>query len=161
MKNIFRILAVVCVLALAGNSMAATAAAPQAGKPVQDKPEKGADRVSVVSVQLEGTDSIGARLGTRLKERFNQSNLFTLNDDEEKDMPKLRLLVSTAPEFPGRPGVGSVYGVCWVFSQGKGYLGYLLAREVGTVNYDDLDALVDRLVERTDGIAAKYGNLWK
>ena len=109
----------------------------------------------------EGTDSIGARLGTRLKERFNQSNLFTLNDDEEKDMPKLRLLVSTAPEFPGRPGVGSVYGVSWVFSQGKGYLGYLLAREVGTVNYDDLDALVDRLVERTDGIAAKYGNLWK
>ena len=57
--------------------------------------------------------------------------------------------------------MGSVYGVCWVFSQGKGYLGYLLAREVGTVNYDDLDALVDRLVERTDGIAAKYGNLWK
>ena len=52
MKNIFRILAVVCVLSLAGNSRAATAAAPQAGKPVQDKPEKGADRVSVVSVQL-------------------------------------------------------------------------------------------------------------
>ena len=71
MKNIFRILSVVCVLALAGNSMAATAAAPQAGKPVQDKPEKGADRVSVVSVQLEGTDSIGARLGTRLKEGLN------------------------------------------------------------------------------------------
>ncbi|WP_304473111.1 hypothetical protein [uncultured Desulfovibrio sp.] len=161
MKNIFCILTVVCILALAGNAMTATAATPQTGKPVEDKPEKGMDRVSVVSVQLEGTDSIGARLGTRLKERFNQSNLFTLNDDEEKDVPKLRLLLSTAAEFPGRPGVGSVYGVCWVFSQGKGYLGYLLAREVGTVNAENLDALVDKLVERTDGIAAKYGNLWK
>ena len=115
----------------------------------------------MISVQIEGDDSIGARLSTKLKERFNQSNLFTLNADEEKDAPELRLLLSTAPEFKDRPNVGSVYSVCWVFSQGKGYLGYLLAREVGTINYDDLDAKVDKLVERTDAIAAKYGNLWK
>ena len=140
---------------------AAAPAVPQAGKPVQDAPQAGADRTTVVNVQLDGTDSLGARLATRLKERFNQSSLFTINADEERDAPELRVLLNTAPEFPGRPGVGSVYGVCWVFSQGKGYLGYLLAREVGTVNADDLDALVDKLVERTDGIAAKYGNLWK
>lgn len=140
---------------------AAQAAAPQAGKPVQDAPQKNVDRTTVVNVQIDGTDSIGARLSTRLKERFNQSSLFRLNADEERDAPELRVLLNTAPEFPSRPGVGSVYGVCWVFSQGKGYLGYLLAREVGTVNADDLDALVDKLVERTDGIAAKYGNLWK
>lgn len=30
----------------------------------QDKPEKTVDRVTTVSVSLEGTDSIGARLGT-------------------------------------------------------------------------------------------------
>ena len=65
---------------------AACTATPPAGKPVQDKPEKTVDRVTTVSVSLEGTDSIGARLGTKLKERFNQSSLFTLNDDEEKDM---------------------------------------------------------------------------
>lgn len=144
-----------------GAATPAQGAAAQAGRPVQDAPQKNADRVTVVNVQSDGTDSIGARLGTRLKERFNQSSLFRLNADEDKDAPELRLLLSTAPEFPSRPSVGSVYGVCWVFSQGKGYLGYLLAREVGTVNADDLDALVDKLVERTDGIAAKYGNLWK
>lgn len=158
MKKLFGILALAGVLLFAVTAMAAQ---PQAGKPVQDNPEKGADRVTVVSVALEGTDSIGARLGTRLKERFNQSSLFTLNDDEEKDTPKLYLMLDTQSEFPGRPGVGSVYSVCWVFKQGKGYLGYLLARELGTVNYDDLDALVDKLVERTDGIAAKYASLWK
>lgn len=142
-------------------AFAAQASVPQAGKPVQDAPQAAADRTTVVNVQLDGSDSLGARLSTRLKERFNQSSLFKLNADEERDAPELRVLLNTAPEFPARPGVGSVYGVCWVFSQGKGYLGYLLSREVGTVNADDLDALVDKLVERTDGIAAKYGNLWK
>ena len=70
-------------------------------------------------------------------------------------------MLETRAEFPDRPGVGSVYSVCWVFKQGKGYLGYLLARELGTVNYEEVDGLVDRLVERTDGIAAKYSSLWK
>ncbi len=163
MNKIFGILALVCVLAVAGMAAAATpqAATQQAGKPVQDKPEKGADRVTVISVTLEGTDSIGARLGTSLKERFNKSSLFTLNDDEEKDQPKLYVMLETKAEFPDRPGVGSVYSVCWVFKQGKGYLGYLLARELGTVSYDEVGGLVDKLVERTDGIAAKYSNLWK
>ena len=136
-------------------------ATPQAGKPVEDQPTQLADRFTLISVMLDGTDSLGARLSTRLKERFNQSSLFRLNPEMDKDTPELRLLLNTAPEFPGRPSVGSVYGVCWVFSQGKGYLGYLLGREVGTVNSDDMDALVDKLVERTDGIAAKYSNLWK
>lgn len=158
-----------CLLLLAFNltfaAMAFGAAAPTAqphpGKPVQDSPSLGVDRSTMISVLADGTDSLGARLSTRLKERFNQSSLFRLNPDQEKDAPELRLLLNTAPEFPSRPSVGSVYGVCWVFSQGKGYLGYLLAREIGTVNADDLDALVDKLVERTDGIAAKYANLWK
>lgn len=137
-----------------------SATAPQAGKPVEDAPRVTPDRTTIISVHLDGTDSLGSRLATKLKERFNQSSLFRLNSDEERDEPELRLLLNTAPEFPSRPGVGSVYGVCWIFSQGKGYLGYLLAREIGTVNSDDMDALVDKLVERTDGIAAKYSNLW-
>ncbi|MDR3358927.1 MAG: hypothetical protein LBN96_08805 [Desulfovibrio sp.] len=132
----------------------------QAVNPVQDKPEKGPDRVTLVSVQLEGTDGIGARLGMQLKDRFNRSSLFSLAV-EEKDAPKLQVMLATSPEFPGRPGVGSIYSVCWVFSQGRGYLGYLLARDLGTVNHEDIDALADKLAERTDGIAAKYGNLWK
>ena len=158
MKKFFGILALFCALTMAGAAMAAT---PQAGKPVQDKPEKGADRVTVVSVTLDGTDSIGARLGTNLKERFNKSSLFTLNDDEEKDVPKLYVMVESKPEFSSRPGVGSVYSVCCVFKQCKGYLGYLLARDLGTINYEDLDGLVDRLVDLTFCIAAKYSRLWK
>ena len=60
MKKLFGALAFICVLALAGTALAATPAAPQAGKPVQDKPEKGVDRVTLISVQIEGDDSIGA-----------------------------------------------------------------------------------------------------
>ena len=74
------------------------------------------------------------------------SCLFTLNDDEEKDIPKLYVMVSTQPEFAGRPAVGSVYSVCWVFKQGRGYLGYLLARDLGTVSVEDVEGLVDKLV---------------
>ena len=40
-------------------------------------------------------------------------------------------------------------------------LGYLLARDLGTASVEDVDGLVDKLVERTDGIAAKYSSLWK
>ena len=137
---------------------AADAGTPQAGKPQVDKPAKAQVRVTSVAVVNEGTDSIGARLATRLKESFNQSNLFVLN---EKDEPKLQVLIMTQPEFPSRPHVGSVYSVCWVFKQGDGYLGFLLSREVGTLNMEEVDGLVAKLVERTDGIAAKYENLWK
>ena len=144
--------------ALAANAPA-TPAAPQ--KPVPDKPEPARDRMTVVSVQADGTDSLGARLTTRLKERFNQSNLFSLTDEQGKDGARMVILLSTAEEFPSRKGLGSVYAVCWTFSQGNDYLNLLLGREVGTVGNDNLDALVDKLVERTDGIAAKYGKLWK
>lgn len=141
--------------------LAFAAPEPQPGQPVQDLPQKIVDRSTAVNVLLEGSDAIGSRLATRLRERFNQSGLFKLNSQDEKAEPELRLLINTAPEFPSRPNFGSIYGVCWVFSQGKGYLPYLLAREVGVVNADDIDALIDKLVERTDGIAAKYSNLWK
>ena len=135
-----------CVLMLALTAPVIQAATPQAGAPKADKPAKVDARSTPVWVELEGTDSIGARLGMSLT---------------DKDMPKMRLLVSTQSEFPGRPGVGSVYSICWTFTQGEGYLGYLLAREVGTLTYEEIDALVNRLVERTDGLSVKYSNLWK
>lgn len=137
------------------------AATPEAGKPLQDEPLAVSNRATSICVITEGTDSLGARLATRLKERFNQSSLFRLTSEDENEGPELRLLLTTQPEFPSRPGLGSIYGVCWVFRQGKGYLGYLLAREIGAITPDEVDGLVDKLVERTDGIAAKYSNLWK
>lgn len=154
----FAILLLLSVFLFASPLAAAT---PQPGHPVEDLPKTLIDRTTAISVTMDGSDSLGSRLSTRLKERFNQSSLFKLNSSEEKDTPELRLMLNTSPEFPARPSIGSIYGVCWVFSQGKGYLGYLLGREIGTFNADDIDNLVDRLVERTDGIAAKYSNLWK
>lgn len=155
MYTIFRACVLVLGLSLAVPALAADA---QLGKPTPDKPVKGSERATVITVVHEGTDSIGARLSTRLKETFNASNLFQLN---EKDMPKLRLLLSTVSEFPERPGVGSVYSVTWVFSQSENNLGYLLARDLGTVNADEVDALANKLVERTDGLAVKYRYLFQ
>ena len=54
-----------------------------------------------------------------------------------------------------------MYSVCWVFTERDDLLSFLLARELGTVNYEDVDALADKIVERSDGIAVKYRNLWK
>lgn len=156
MHTFIRSIALVLALCVAAPGLALAAEAT-AGKAVADKPAKNVERRTTIAVIHEGTDSVGARLSTRLKESFNASNLFALND---KDAPKIRLLVNTQPEFPGRPAVGSVYSVIWTFSQSDAHLGYLLAREVGTVNGEDVDALVQQLVERTDGIAVKYAYLF-
>ena len=163
MSRILLSIAAVCVL-LFPASGAMAAPAPDSGtakvQAPQDKPAKTDSRVTVVSVTLDGSDSVGARLGMKLKEAFNSSNLFSLS---EADSPKLRILVDTKSEFqfPSRPGVGSVYSVTWVFSQGEGYLPFLLSKEIGTLTMDEVDGLVARLVERTDGLSVKYGNLWK
>ncbi|MDE5833480.1 MAG: hypothetical protein K2H64_11000 [Desulfovibrio sp.] len=163
MKTRSLVLSPLLALILTTAPLAATTVPETArpGQPALDAPQKTVDRATGIRVISDGSDTIGARLATRLRERFNQSSLFKLNSEEDKDAPELRLLLTTAPEFPSRPSVGSIYGVCWVFSQGKGYLSFLLAREIGTVNSDDLDGIVDKLVDRTDGIAAKYANLWK
>jgi hypothetical protein len=155
------------LLTFSGNALAADAPAGAVSGKVQqqppaktqpDTPAKVEARSTVVAVIHEGTDNIGARLATRLKERFNGSNLFKL---EEKDQPKMRLLLNTMEEFPSRSGAGTVYSITWAFSQSEGHLAYLLARDVGVLTVDGVDALADKLVERTDGIGVKYGYLFK
>jgi hypothetical protein len=158
----------VVVLVFSGSAFAADAApgaasgkAQQQQQPAKaqpDTPARAETRSTAVAVIHEGVDSIGARLATRLKEALNASNLFRL---EEKDQPKMRLLLNTLSEFPSRPGVGSVYSVTWAFSQSEGHLAYLLARDVGVLTMEDVDALVYRLLERTDGFGVKYGYLFK
>lgn len=156
MYKFFRGTALLLTLCLFAPALATAAEAP-AGKAVADKPAKTTERRTTIAVIHEGTDSIGARLSNRLKETFNASNLFALND---KDAPKIRLLLTTQPEFSTRPAVGSVYSAVWIFSQSDAHLGYLLAREVGTLNMEDVDSLVHQLIERTDGIAVKYNYLF-
>jgi len=153
------------LLAFSGNAFAGDAATGTVGGKVQqpakaqpDTPVKAEARSTTVAVIHEGVDSIGARLAMRLKEKFNASNLFKL---EEKDQPKMRLLLNTMEEFPSRAGVGSVYSITWVFSQSEGHLAYLLERDVGVLTMEGVDALTNRLLERTDGISARYGYLFK
>lgn len=159
-STLMKFLAVLIFIAFSAPCQGAAPEVPAQAPAAPDTPRIMPDRTTQVSVEVVGSDSLGARFSTRLKERFNQSSLFRLRMDNDKSAPELRLLINTASEFPSRPSVGSVYGVCWVFRENKDYLGFLLAREVGTVNADDMDALVDKLVERTDGIAAKYNYLW-
>jgi len=164
MKYLFSSCLLVLALALSGGVFAADAAGAAAGKaqpPAKaqpDAPAKTETRSTAVAVVHEGVDGIGARLATRLKEAFNASNLFKL---EEKDQPKMRLLLNTLAEFPSRPGAGSVYSVTWAFSQSEGHLAYLLARDVGVLTMEDVDALTYKLLERTDGIGVKYDYLFK
>jgi hypothetical protein len=166
MKHLRHLCPLVLLLAFSGSVFAADAATTgavsgkvqQPAKSQPDTPAKAEARSTAVAVVHEGIDNIGARLSMRLKEKFNGSNLFKL---EERDQPKLRLLLNTMEEFPSRPGIGSVYSITWAFSQSEGHLAYLLSREVGVLTMEGVEALVDGLVQRTDGIGVKYGYLFK
>ncbi len=157
MIKIFFRLAVVLSLILVLTTQAFAAPAAPA-KPVPDSPALVPSRVTAVAVQSEGDDSIGARLGTALKERFNVSSLFKLSSADE---PKIVLMVTTKPEFASRPSVGSVYVVIWAYSQADGYLYMLLDKQVGTVSAEEVNGLVEELVQKTDGIGVKYASLLK
>ncbi|CAK7028915.1 MAG: hypothetical protein DELT_02697 [Desulfovibrio sp.] len=154
-----RILFIAFFVAILCVAPASFAAEQAPAKPVADKPaEVKPDRATAVAVEHEGTDTLGAKLAFQLKSTVNASSLFTLT---EKDAPKLKVVLTTAAEFPARPHIASVYSVVWAFSQAEGTLSFMLAREVGVVSAEDLDALVAKIAERTDGIAAKYSYLFK
>lgn len=144
---------VLCAVCLTGT----VAWAAENNPALPDTPMKLNSRNSPVNVEHEGTDSIGARLSTRLKELFNNSNLFAL---EDKDMPKFRVLISTTSEFSERPGVGSAYAVVWVFSQSEATLRHYLSREVGLITAEQVNDLAAKIVEKTDALAVRYGYLF-
>lgn len=129
-------------------------AAPDA---VPNTPKKISQRLSPVMVEFEGVDSIGSRLATRLKELFNGSNLFHL---EGNDVPKFRILISSAPEFETRPNIGSAYSIVWLFSLSDATLRHYLSMQVGVVSGDDVNDLAAKIVEKTDTIAMKYSYLF-
>jgi hypothetical protein len=111
-----------------------------------------------IALEHEGNDTLGARLVVQLKETFNVGTLFALND---ADVPKLQMLISTTPEFPSRPAVGSVYSVIWLYSERSNVLSNYLAHEVGILTPEDLDGLGARLASRTAGIAARHAYIFK
>ncbi len=128
-----------------------------AAESIPNTPQKINQRLSPVMVEFEGVDSIGSRLATRLKELFNASNLFQLEGD---DVPKFRILISSAPEFESRPNIGSAYSVVWLFSLSDATLRHYLSVQVGVVSGDDVNDLAAKLVEKTDTIAMKYAYLF-
>lgn len=146
---VFLLLTLCAVQALAADP-------PKEKAPLPNNPTPITERNTPIAVEFEGTDSLGSRLTTRVKEVFNASNLFSLTD---KDTPKLRVLISSTPEFPSRPGVGSAYSVVWVFSQSEATLRHYLTREVGVLTPEEVNDVAARLIERTDALAARYGYL--
>ncbi len=134
-----------------------SAAYAEDAKPLADTPLKLTQRSTPVAVEHSGTDNLGAQLSTSVKERLNGSNLFLL---EEKDVPKFRILLSTKSEFEGRPNLGSVYAVVWVFSLSDTTLRHFLLREVGILAPEDVNSVAAKIIEQTDQLAVRYGYLF-
>lgn len=113
-----------------------------------------AERRTPVVVEFEGNDSIGVSLFNSLQKKINSTN--PANPTREA---KFRILLSTASEFPSRPGVGSVYTVVWTLALSEGSMEYYLVRDLGIVTPDTVDEVADRIVSRTEGVSARYGYL--
>ena len=112
------------------------------------------ERRTPVVVEFEGSDVLGVTLFTRLQDKLNSTN-----PSAPQREAKFRLLLTTASEFPSRPGVGSVYAVVWTLALSEGSMEYYLVRDLGVVTPDTVDAVVARIIGRTDGVAARYGYL--
>lgn len=118
-----------------------------------DAPKK-AERRTPVVVEFEGNDSIGVALFNSLQKKINSTNPASPAREA-----KFRILLSTAAEFPSRPGVGSVYAVVWTLALSEGSMEYYLVRDLGIVTPDTVDEVADRIVSRTEGVSARYGYL--
>ncbi len=128
-----------------------------ANENIPDNPKKVDVLVNPVVVEFDGNDSIGSMLSTRLKELFNNSNLFIL---EGRDIPKFRIIISSVPEFETRPMVGSAYSIVWLYSLSDSTLRHFLATEVGVISADGVNDLASRLVEKTDNLVNRYSYLF-
>ncbi|MDR2076360.1 MAG: hypothetical protein LBP61_05455 [Desulfovibrio sp.] len=111
-----------------------------------------------VEVELEGTDALGAKLAFQFKDLLNGGTLFALTS---QDIPKIRILIATATEFPSRPEAGSVYSALWLYYEKPTSFNSYLAREVGVITPGGVEDLAARLAERTAGIAAKFAYIFE
>ena len=140
--RVFALFALLACLCLSSAALAA------------DDGARKAERRTPVEVEFEGNDGIGASLFDTLQKKINSSN--PANPAREA---KFRILLSTASEFPSRPGVGSIYAVVWTLSLSEGSMEYYLVRDLGIVTPDTVNEVADRIVSRTEGVCARYGYL--
>lgn len=134
------------------------AMAEESVKKIMDSPAKVSGRSTSVWIEHAGADTVGGKLAFRVKELCNSSSLFVLT---QKDTPKLTLLMTSLSEFPSRPEIGSAVSVVWVYSESEGTLKSYLGRDVLLVSDNNVQAVAQRLAERTDGMAVKYSYLFE
>jgi hypothetical protein len=126
---------------------------------IEDRPAGAVQEAATpVSVSHQGADGLGARLAYQLKETFNGSSLFTLT---ELDQRKIRLLLKTREEFPGRPLLGSIYSATWVFQASENMLGHFLMSEVGFLEEGEADKAAEQLTAVTQEVAERYAYLFE
>lgn len=161
-----RAVALLCAAALAGLLLCAPhglAQAPQPGpkaEAVEDKPAEPAKGgfTTPVAVVHDNTDQLGTRLAFRLKETLNASSLFALSAKDER---RIKVILTTQPEFPGREQVGSVYAAVWIYAANESVLTHYLASEAGTVDAATVEATAQALAGRTAAVAEKYAYLFE
>jgi len=132
-------------------------AAPAASEATPKKAEDTAARKTPVAVEHDDADPVGVRLAYQLKERLGRSSLMQPTNKDEK---KIVVVLKTKEEFPGRPGVGSIYSVSWLFASREGSLRYFLASEAGIVDGVGVDQTAEALLGKTDKLASTYGYLF-
>ena len=131
----------------------------QAATAIENRPaQSGTDRVTPVAVIHDDLDVTGAALVLRLTEILNESSLFRLTDKDEK---KIKIIVSSKEEFPGRPGIASAYSVVWIYSASENVLTHYLDSEVGFVAPDGTAAAARALATATDDVASRYAYLFE
>ena len=111
-----------------------------------------------VQIRHENTDRVGRRLVFHIRERFSRSSLFRLSDKEEK---KIILYVKSQKEFPGRPGVSSIYAATWAFSYGGDVLSNYLQSETGIAGTESLGDAAEEFVARTYEVYSRYSYLFE
>lgn len=158
------ILSLLCLApsAATAEDAAETASSDEVTAPVSPLPDTPSsdptDRTTPVFVVHSGTDDTGVKLAFALKELFNRASLFRLTDQDEK---KLTLQVTTRPEFPSRPRLGSVYSVTWLYSESEGTLKFFLDSEIGTVDAHDAEQIARSIAARTDAVSLRYSYLFE
>lgn len=138
------------------------AADPETGmeaEAIEDNPlPDGPDLHTPVFVVHEGDDALGARLAFQVKEIFNTASLFDLNSE---DVRKIRVLIKTRSEFPGRPNLGSIYSVTWIYQASENMLAHYLDGELGFIPADGVESLAEELAARTEKVSTRYSYLFE
>ena len=155
------LLVLLCGSIQAQNATAPAARQDNATDPAEeghvDKTSSNAEGVPI-QIRHENTDRVGRRLVFHMRERFSQSNLFRLTDSEEK---KIILYVKSQKEFPGRPGISSIYAATWAFSYGGDVLSNYLQSRTGIAGTENLGDTAEEFVASTFEVYSRYSYLFQ